>query len=770
MARPFDDRDFKISKIFSISFQEKDFVLTNACLYDFATFIGTGPYTITIPNSADLPRSLWPIGAYGFFNNSTGESIFMTPAADTLLNDQSGTIEIFDGTNPFATPCFLVRVKENDWHVYCPAKGGTGGGNVTGTGPTVVGGLAVFNTTDGTGIQGQTNLSAETGNDYARLRADSSATDGARYIIRDDSDVEQAWFGQDVVDSTIELVSELDLDIVSEFGLMSLSASGGIDLTTSNSTDITLGTSGTGGISLSTGGASGDITFNTNGGDVVIQENVNVPSSGEFINIDQATGSEDIGIQLRDNTQSDLARFYWDESQVRSYLDITGNTAIESSVQLTLNGQAECAFIAGLSLTLEAGDGLFIGNNDTVNNVSMFNMVSAGPNGGREDVYYYDGNPDGNLQADFGYSLCWVTDTTTPANTGWWLLNTASNSVNTPWVQIASVNHTTGGIVFTGTPPVENNGLLKFSDTTGEAATNIAGLTTNGRLLKFDAQNGTDTLGSHFYDTDGTTEAARLYYDRTQEDLVIETLSGGAGDSVNIISNTSTNITAGSSIGLISTGAGGIALTTTTSDGISLTGGNADTTPMATFANTGGNNATVPFHTGSRNPNGNVNPGGNIAFYAQSDGSGGSELWINDQNNINTWVRCKGRGGPVVWGNNGVSSGTTDRYLSPGIDFEEGAGSNVDNFQWVAPRDGFMRNMRIRQNAPAGNGNDIVYTLRQGTSNTALTVTVASTSNNGTNTDDIVTISEGNLLNIEVTKAASVNSSPNNIICTIDFL
>lgn len=802
MSRPFDDRDFRVSKIFSITFLRSDITITNRYLYDFATFLGTGPYTITIP--ADIPTSVWPIGAYGFFNNSTTESIFMTPEAGILLNDQTGTIEIFDGANPFETPCFLVRVKVDDWHVYCPTKGGSSSGNVTGTPPTVVDGLVAFNTTDATGIRGQNNITVTdsgfdmdpVGNTPLGWSIDSSAASliytpltGSFAMQTGGTDIAiQATLGGDAslagtnvtvsgVNTTIDgdtlLALEANSQVIAYNGAtflipngVAISFNGGdsaieydtgdSELTIGSDTGISIQTDFDSPISIQGGPVSitspndnVEINSGTGAGDTVsLNSQTTITGSGEFIDIEQSTGTSDVGIEFKDTTEADLTRFYWDDSQARTHLDVTGNFELDSSVQMNLSGLAECSLTAGLSLTLTAGAGLFLGNSDTVNNDSMFNMVSAGPNGGREDVYYYDGDPDGNLTADFGYSLCWVTDTVTPANSGWWFLNTASNGVNTPWVQIASISHSQSGMFYGGSTPVTNLGLMVFNGTSGTNVNQVSGITAINAQMIFTARDGADVYGCHWQDVGGTPTQATLYQNSATDNLELDVASGG----------------------YVVTTAGPITLTTSTANGTSITSGTPDTSPVVTFANTGGNNGTVPFHTGNRNPNGNVNPGGNIAFYSQVNANGNSELWLNDQNNINTWVRCKGRGGPVVWGNNGVNSNTTTRYLSPGIDLEEGAGTNVANFYWVAPRDGFMRNMRIRHNVAAGNGNDIVYTLRQGGTSTALTVTVASTANNGNNDTDIVAISEGNLLNIQVTKANGVGSSPNNIICTIDFL
>jgi len=79
-----------------------------------------------------------------------------------------------------------------------------------------------------------------------------------------------------------------------------------------------------------------------------------------------------------------------------------------------------------------------------------------------------------------------------------------------------------------------------------------------------------------------------------------------------------------------------------------------------------------------------------------------------------------------------------------------------------------LRNFYIRQNTPAGNGNNIVYTLRVNGAASALTVTLASTGTNGVNTTSSVTVNAGDLLDIQVTKAASVGASPTGVAATLE--
>lgn len=70
---------------------------------------------------------------------------------------------------------------------------------------------------------------------------------------------------------------------------------------------------------------------------------------------------------------------------------------------------------------------------------------------------------------------------------------------------------------------------------------------------------------------------------------------------------------------------------------------------------------------------------------------------------------------------------------------------------------------------PSGNGNNIVYTLRVNGVASSLAVTMASTSGTGSNTSNSVTVAQGDYVDIEVTKAASIGSSPSAIAVSMEF-
>ncbi len=135
------------------------------------------------------------------------------------------------------------------------------------------------------------------------------------------------------------------------------------------------------------------------------------------------------------------------------------------------------------------------------------------------------------------------------------------------------------------------------------------------------------------------------------------------------------------------------------------------------------------------------------------DGGGAAALFIRTSDSL-------------LWGDNSVGSTTTTRYLTPGYD--DNLAETIAT-QVRAPRAGTLQNMRVRHNVTNGNGNSIVYTVRVNSVGSALTVSLASTTADGSDLASTVVIAAGDLLDIEVTKAASVGTSPNNIAVTVEL-
>jgi hypothetical protein len=120
----------------------------------------------------------------------------------------------------------------------------------------------------------------------------------------------------------------------------------------------------------------------------------------------------------------------------------------------------------------------------------------------------------------------------------------------------------------------------------------------------------------------------------------------------------------------------------------------------------------------------------------------------------------------LLFGNNSVTSTTTTRYLSPSYDDTTAPNSPI---QFRVPFSGTLRNLRVRHNTTSGNGNPIVYTLRVNGSGTAIAVSLSSTSADGADTSNSVAVSAGDLIDMEVTKASGIGSTPRDITASLEM-
>jgi hypothetical protein len=126
------------------------------------------------------------------------------------------------------------------------------------------------------------------------------------------------------------------------------------------------------------------------------------------------------------------------------------------------------------------------------------------------------------------------------------------------------------------------------------------------------------------------------------------------------------------------------------------------------------------------------------------------------------------RGGAILhWGNSGILPTTTTRFLTPGF-----APSNAQTtaIQYRAPRAGTARNMFIQCTTAPGDGDPVVYTLRVNSVASALLVSLASNVLSGSDLINTVAIAQGDLIDIQVTKALNITTSPTDIVCSIEIV
>lgn len=120
----------------------------------------------------------------------------------------------------------------------------------------------------------------------------------------------------------------------------------------------------------------------------------------------------------------------------------------------------------------------------------------------------------------------------------------------------------------------------------------------------------------------------------------------------------------------------------------------------------------------------------------------------------------------LQWGATGLTSTVTTRYMTPGWGFGNAGTSAI---RMPIPRDGTVQRMYVLHNIPAGNGNNIVYTVRNNGVATALLVTLASTAAVGSNLISSFAVVAGDQIDIQVTKALDVAVSPSNIEIVLEL-
>ncbi len=126
-----------------------------------------------------------------------------------------------------------------------------------------------------------------------------------------------------------------------------------------------------------------------------------------------------------------------------------------------------------------------------------------------------------------------------------------------------------------------------------------------------------------------------------------------------------------------------------------------------------------------------------------------------------------GAGGVNLYGANNISAGADTRYLTPGYDTTT---AGLTAIGWIATRPGTMKNMRVRHNAAAGNGNNVVYTLVVNGVASTLTVTLATNAvGNGSDTTHSVSIAAGDRIEVTAAKAATIGSGTQVVMLSIEF-
>ena len=119
----------------------------------------------------------------------------------------------------------------------------------------------------------------------------------------------------------------------------------------------------------------------------------------------------------------------------------------------------------------------------------------------------------------------------------------------------------------------------------------------------------------------------------------------------------------------------------------------------------------------------------------------------------------------IIFGANRVGSTIKNRFLFAGYSDHT---AEVIAHQALSPLSGFIRNFRVIQNIPSGNGNSITYRIRVNDAVTTLVVTLASTATSGANTSTTVPVSAGDRIDVRVEKSSGIAASPRNVVAVVE--
>lgn len=118
----------------------------------------------------------------------------------------------------------------------------------------------------------------------------------------------------------------------------------------------------------------------------------------------------------------------------------------------------------------------------------------------------------------------------------------------------------------------------------------------------------------------------------------------------------------------------------------------------------------------------------------------------------------------LVFGADNIAATTTTRYLAPGY-IQGTAPPDPPSFRM--PVAATLSELRVRQNRPNGNGENVRYSVRVNGGNSILVVNMNSTDSDAANLAATLAVNAGDLIDIQVIKLLGIGTSPNEITASI---
>jgi hypothetical protein len=121
----------------------------------------------------------------------------------------------------------------------------------------------------------------------------------------------------------------------------------------------------------------------------------------------------------------------------------------------------------------------------------------------------------------------------------------------------------------------------------------------------------------------------------------------------------------------------------------------------------------------------------------------------------------------LTWGDDSIAAAADTRYLTPG---RGATASTTDTRQMPSPRAGTLRNLYVRHNSAAGNGNSVVYTVMINGVATGITVTLASAAaGQASDLVNTAAVVQGDRISLRATKALSIGAGGQDVQVGLEF-
>ena len=526
-----------------------------------------------------------------------------------------------------------------------------------------------------------------------------------------------------------------------------------------------------------------------------------------------------VAFRLDDDTGTSVAEFRYDdlgdivdlEALTDLFILSTAQTTVKGTTGLELSTTTGTLDIEGgstINLTVTVNDAVIINRSTGTNAVTMFRINQAGTNPAEINFFAGSQTPNTNVTGAPGDLYFFKSGAASTL-----FIHEGATADDTSWTEVVTTG-TAGNV--TTSDVLTNNFLVRGNGTTDidiVSSDDVAGIFTEATNTSLTIRADTDdSITYQLMDSAGVSAAVFQYNDMTDQvilastdEMTVEALSGSdlnlIGDqnldmtatlgSVSLTATTTMGIQSTTDMTIEST-TGGIDITsqdpvsiestsstvtisTSTDVEVALDAGGAmrfsrpngnDDQEMISMSTAGGNNAAAfDLMIGDRDPS-SLNAFNNTLWMVQDGNDSAPFFNVGASGQTSDYVNLR-NGSTIIFGARTINSTVTTTYLFPGAQDRAGLTTVI---HLSAQRDGLLKDFIVHHNEGAGNGNDIVYTVQVNDIDTAITVTIASTST--TPTTDLVNrvfVSQGDLISIKASKALGIQTSPQVVTANIGF-